>query len=137
MSFWGKVWHGFQKAETVAIGVEHIAVPLIEVAEPQLKPLLDGVDGWLNRTQAGILSLEKTVTEAKAGGLREASLVADFQNGLETAQAALALTGKTIQYDLDIYKKVIADGVAFYNDGAAFKATWKIVDLPADPTPAT
>ena len=126
MSFWGAI----KKIGSVLAGVEHVALPIVEVVEPQLTPWLTKIDGWINRTQAAVISVENTVTQAKAGGLKEASVVADFQNGLESAQAALAIEGKTIQYDLALYKKVIADFVAAYNDAAAFKAGWKIVDLP-------
>lgn len=129
MSFWG----GIKKVFGVIAGVEHVAVQIVDIAEPQLAPWLNKIDGWLNRTQAAVLSVENTVTQAKAGGIKEASVVADFENGLESAQAALAITGKTIQYDLAQYKQVIADFVAAFNDAAAFKATWKIVDLPKPP----
>jgi hypothetical protein len=130
MSFWSGIGNAFKKVGTVVIGVEHVAVPIIEIAEPQLKPLLDKVDGWINRTQAAVLSLEATVTQAKAGGIKEASVVADFENGLSTAQAALAIEGKTIQYDTELYKKVVADFVAAYNDAKLFRDGWKVVDIP-------
>jgi hypothetical protein len=129
MSFWG----GIKKVFGVVLGAEKVAVQIVSIAEPQLAPWLAKMDGWISRTQAAILSVENTVTQAKAGGIKEASVVADFENGLESSQAALAITGKTIQYDLALYKQVIADGVAFYNDAAAFKAGWKIVDLPKPP----
>ena len=131
MGFWGAI----KKIGSVALGIEHVAVPIIEIAEPQLTPILTKIDGWINRTQAAVLSVESTVTQAKAGGLKQDAVIADFENGLQTAQAALAVTGKTIQYDVEGYKKVIADFVAAYNDAAAFKATWKIIDLPQTTAP--
>ncbi len=129
MSFWSVL----KKIGSVATGIEHVAVPIISIAEPQLAPWLAKLDGWINRTQAAVLSVEHTVTDAKSGGLKQASVIADFQNGLESAQAALAIAGKTIQYDVELYKKVVDDFVAAYNDAAAFKAGWKIVDLPQAP----
>ena len=126
MSFLGIL----KKIGTVALGIEHVAVPIVSIAEPQLAPWLAKLDNWVNRTQAAVLSVEHTVTEAKAGGLKQASVIADFENGLESAQAALAVTGKTIQYDVEMYKQVINDFVAAYNHAAQFKASWKIVDLP-------
>lgn len=126
MSFLGVL----KKIGSVAIGIEHVAVPLISVADPVLAPWLARLDGWLTRTQAAVLSVEHTVTEAKAGGLKQASVVADFENGLESAQTALAITGKKIEYDMDKYKAVVDGFVAAYNAAAEFKKTWKIVDLP-------
>jgi|SRR6185369_4441883 len=119
-----------KKIGQVAIGIEHVAAPIISVADPALAPFITKLDGWLSRTQIAIQSAEVTITDAKAGGLKQAAVIQDFENGLQTAQDALAVTGKTIQYDKAQYEKVIADFVAAYNDAAAFKATWKIVDLP-------
>jgi len=119
-----------KKIGTVALGIEHVAAPIISVADPALAPFITKLDGWLSRTQIAIQSAEATIVDAKAGGLKQAAVIQDFENGLQTAQDALAVTGKTIQYDKAQYEKVIADFVAAYNDAAAFKATWKIVDLP-------
>ena len=119
-----------KKIGQVSIGIEHVAAPIISVADPALAPFITKLDGWLSRTQIAIQSAEATIVDAKAGGLKQAAVIQDFKNGLQTAQDALAVTGKTIQYDKAQYEKVIADFVAAYNDAAAFKATWKIVDLP-------
>ena len=124
-----------KKIGTVALGIEHVAAPIISVADPALAPFITKLDGWLSRTQTAIQSAEVTITDAKAGGLKQAAVIQDFQDGIQTAQDALAVTGKTIQYDTVEYQKVIADFVTAYNDAAAFKATWKIVDLPAVASP--
>lgn len=113
-----------------ALVAERIAVPILDTVEPQWAPVINKVDGWLNRTQAAVISAESTITAAKSGGLKQAAVIQDFQNGLDSAQAALAIVGKTIQYDVEQYKKVVNDFAAAYNDAAAFKSTWKIVDLP-------
>lgn len=133
MSFLGKIGGAFKKLGSVMIGVERVAIPILEVAEPGWAPLLAKVDGWINRTNVAVISAEHTITDAKAGGLKQAAVIQDFENGLETAQAALAVAGKTIQYDTEQYKKVVDSFVAAYNSAAAFKATWKIVDLPQTP----
>ncbi len=119
-----------KKIGTVALGIEHIAVPIISAADPALAPVLAKVDGWLSRTQTAVQSAEATYTDAKAGGLKSSAVLMDFENGLQTAQDALAVTGKTILYDQAQYQKVINDFVQAYNDAATFKAGWKIVDLP-------
>lgn len=124
-----------KKIGSVALGIEHVAVPIFAAADPALAPILTKLDGWLNRTQTAIQSAEATYTQAKAGGLKSAAVVQDFENGLQTAQDALAVTGKTIQYDAAEYQKVIDSFVAAYNAAAAFKTTWKIVDLPQTPVP--
>lgn len=116
---------------SVALGIEHVAVPMLSALEPGLAPVLTKLDGWLSRTQAAVQSAEVMFTEAKSGGLKSAAVVEDFKNGLQTAQDALAVAGKTIQYDQALYEKVIADFATAYTDAAAFKAGWKIVDLPA------
>lgn len=119
-----------KKIGSVVAGVEHVAVPILSLADPALAPLLGKIDGWVTRTQAAVLSAEGTITAVKSGGLKQQAVIADFETGIETAQAALAVTGKTIQYDVALYKKVIDDFVSAYNDAAEFKKTWKIVDLP-------
>ena len=123
-----------KKIGSVALGIEHVAVPIVSLADPALAPFLTKLDGWLSRTQTAVQQAEVTFTDAKAGGLKQDAVIKDFENGLATAQDALAVTGKTIQYDVAQYQKVIQDFVTAYNDAAAFKATWKIVDLPAAPT---
>lgn len=119
-----------KKIGTVALGIEHVAIPIISAADPALAPVLARLDDWLSRTQTAIQSAEVTFTDAKAGGLKQDAVIKDFENGLMTAQDALAVMGKTIQYDKAQYEKVIADFVTAYSDAAAFKASWKIVDLP-------
>lgn len=122
-----------KKIGQVAVGIEHVAVPVISVADPALAPYLTKLDGWIAKTQTAIQQAEITITQAKAGGMRQAAVIQDFENSLQTAQDALAVEGKTIQYNVDLYKKVIDDFVLAYNDAATFKATWKIVDLPKVP----
>ena len=124
-----------KKIGSVALGIEHIAVPIISAADPAVAPFLAKLDGWLSRTQTAVQSAELTFTDAKAGGLKQAAVIQDFENGLQTAQDALAVMGKTIQYDKAQYEKVIADFVTAYSDAAAFKASWKVVDLPQTPPP--
>ncbi len=119
-----------KKIGSVALGIEHIAVPIISAADPAIAPFLAKLDGWLSRTQTAVQSAELTFTDAKAGGLKQAAVIQDFENGLQTAQDALAVMGKTIQYDKAQYEKVIADFVTAYSDAAAFKASWKVVDIP-------
>jgi len=120
----------FKKIGSIALGIEHVAVPLLATADPALAPVLNTIDGWVTRTFAAVASAEQTVTAAKSGGLKSAAVQQDFVNGLQTAQAAMAVVGKTIQYDPTVYQQVIDDFAKAYNDAAAFKATWKIVDLP-------
>jgi hypothetical protein len=122
-----------KKIGTVALGIEHVAVPIVALADPALAPFLTKLDGWLSRTQTAVQQAEVTFTDAKAGGLKQDAVIKDFENGLAMAQDALAVTGKTIQYDSAMYQKVIADFVTAYSDAAAFKASWKIVDLPQVP----
>jgi len=123
-----------KKIGSVAFGIEHVAVPIIAGVDPALAPILTKVDNWLSRTQTAVQSAEVTYTQAKSGGLKSNAVLQDFENGLQTAQDALAVAGKTIQYDPAEYQKVINDFVQAYNDAAAFKASWKIVDLPPAPT---
>lgn len=124
-----------KKIGTVALGIEKVAVPVLSVADPALAPFLTRLDGWLSRTQTAVQQAEVTITDAKSGGLKQAAVIQDFENSLQTAQDALAVTGKTIQYDAALYQKVIADFVTAYNDAALFKATWKIAELPPPATP--
>jgi hypothetical protein len=125
-----------KKIGSVALGIEHVAAPIVALADPALAPFITKLDGWLSRTQTAVQQAEVTFTDAKAGGLKQAAVIQDFENGLVMAQDALAVTGKTIQYDAALYQKVIQDFVTAYNDAAAFKATWKIADLVPPPPPA-
>lgn len=126
-----------KKIGSVALGIEHVAVPIISIAEPQFAPVLQKLDGWLNRTANAVVAVEATITDAKSGGLKQDAVIKDFENGLETAQAALAIVGKTIKYDVNQYKQVIDDFTKAYNDAAAFKKTWDVVDLPKDTSSPT
>src|ERR1700729_3197853 len=100
-----------KKIGTVALGIEHVAVPIISSVDPALAPILTKLDGWITRTQTAVQSAEVTYTEAKAGGLKSNAVLQDFENGIQTAQDALAVAGKTIQYDAAQYQKVISDFV--------------------------
>ncbi len=120
-----------KKIGNVALGIEHVAVPIAEGLDPALTPVLTKIDGWLNRTQVAIQSAEATFTAAKSGGMKAAAVEQDFVNGIQTAQDALAVVGKTLQYDSAAYQRVVADFVTAYNEAAAFKTTIKIVDLAA------
>ena len=119
-----------KKIGSVALGIEHVAVPIVEGADPALIPVLSRIDTWINRTQSAIASAESTYTAAKSGGLKSAAVQQDFINGIDTAQQALAVIGKKMQYDPAQYQKVIDAFTAAYNQAAAFKAGWKIIDLP-------
>ncbi len=119
-----------KKIGSVALGVEHVAIPLLEAADPALAPALVIADGWFTRTFKAVASAETLITAAKSGGLKQAAVVQDFELGFQATQDALAVASKTMQYDINQYKAVSDAFTAAYNAAAAFKATWKIVDLP-------
>jgi hypothetical protein len=125
-----------KKIGQVALGIEHVAVPLVEIADPTTIPALSRLDNWVNRISAGVVTVEAQVAQAKAGGLKSASVVADVQNGLADLNSGLALVGKTVQYDPAELQKVVDAFAAAYNQAATFKQGWKIVDLPPAPPPA-
>ena len=88
-----------KKIGSVALGIEHVAVPIISAADPALAPILAKVDNWVSRTQTAVQSAEATYTAAKSGGMKSEAVLQDFQNGLQPAQDAMAIMGKTIEYD--------------------------------------
>lgn len=122
-----------KKVGTVLLGIEKVAVPIISAADPALAPILSKLDNWIGRTVNAVVTIEGSVTQAKAGGLKQAAVLQDFQLGIADAQSALAIVGKTIKYDEALYKKVIDDFALAFNDATVFKGTWQIVDLPAAP----
>lgn len=119
-----------KKIGGVAANIEHVVVPILETVQPQWAPILNRVDDWVTRTSVAVVSAEHTVTDAKAGGLKQEAMIQDFINGMQTAQSALAIVGKAIQYDVEQYKAVVDAFAAAYNAAATFKQSWKIVDLP-------
>lgn len=120
-----------KKAGSMVLGIEHVAVPLLSIADPALAPALSKLDTWVTRLTNGVVTVEAQVQQAKAGGFKQDAVVADVQNALADLNSGLALMGKTIQYDPAELPKLVKMSADFYNEVANFKSNWKIVDLPA------
>lgn len=114
---------------TVALGIEHIASPLVGALVPGAGPAMVVLDSIFAHVQTAIVTVEANNPVTAAGPQKADAVVADFQAGLDVTNQVLALEGKTLTYDGALLQKAIADQVSAYNGFAAVKASFKVVPL--------
>jgi len=117
-----------KKIGQVAIGIEHVAAPVVSSLIPGAAPIIGALDNLFTRVQTTIQTVELT-SPVGGGQLKAAVVVTDFEAGLETTQAVLALTGKHLEYDAALLQDAINNQVAAYNSFAKLKGSFKVVDL--------
>ena len=114
----------------VALAAEHIIALGAEMILPAYAAPIAAVDGLLQNVQAAIITKEIQNPVDGQGQLKAAAVTQDFNSMLSLAQEALAIGGKTISYDPTKLQAVIDAQTAAYNNWAALKGTFKIVDVP-------
>lgn len=119
-----------RKIGSVVAGVEHVAVPLISAVDPALAPLLSTIDGWVNRVQSTVLTVEANNPVDGQGQVKLQAVIADFEAGLSIANAIAAGHGKKIDYNHPKFDESVGHLVAFYNGMGEVKKSFKEVDLP-------
>jgi len=115
-----------------ALKIEPVAAAAVSFINPTLANLMNGISG---KIQTAVTNAELTVTQAKSGGVKSATVVSDFESGLDIAQEVLSAEGKAITYDPVQLQTAINNYVAAFNATAALKASFKIVPLSATATP--
>lgn len=118
-----------KKVGSVAIGIEHVAAPMLEAAVPGLAPVVATMDGVFQHLQNSIVSAEANNPVDAQGALKSAAVVADFQALVDTAQSMAQLKGEQLTYDPAALQKAINDNVTAFNSDAALKASFKLVPI--------
>lgn len=124
-----------KKIGTVALGIEHVAAPILSATIPGAAGIFTIVDGFVSRIQSTIQTVEVNNPITAQGQAKAGAVIADFESGLELANAALALDKKVFVYDKVALQTAIDSQVAAFNAFAVLKASVHVVPLPA-PAPA-
>lgn len=114
-----------KKIGSVALGIEHIAEPVVETLFPVSKPIFDIFDKVSNT----IVTVEANMPGV-SGPDKSQAVISDFEAGLALTQQILALEGKQLTYDKAALQTAINAQVAAYNAFAAVKTSFKVTTLP-------
>lgn len=114
---------------SVALNIEHTAVPIISALDPALAPLLGRIDGWVTRVQGAVLTVEANNPVDGQGQVKLQAVIADFEAGLSIANAIAGGHGKKIAYDQAKFNESVGHLVSFYNGMGEVKSSFKEVDL--------
>ncbi len=119
MSFWKALEHDLAIVGRDALAVAPFVGAVVGVVNPVAGTLITGIAG---RITASITSVEQTITDAKAGALKAATVKADLDNALAIAED---ITGKKFTYDPAALQTFIDSQVAAFNAAGIFKGTVK------------
>lgn len=119
-----------KKIGTTILGVEHVAAPVIGALYPPAAPFLTNLDNLIQSVFGSIISTEQNNPKDGQGKIKSDSVNADINAYIATMNAGLALMGKTTVDDPALRQATIDAAVASLNAGAAWKASFKVVDLP-------
>lgn len=123
MSF-ASIFGGVKKV----LGVEHSLAPMLSLI-PGVGQVIAAVDPWVGRL-IGAMGNAEIGSPVGGGQIKEASVVADFEAGMDATQAILAAAGKKLTWDDAKLKKAIADMNQALSSVADVKASFKIEDSP-------
>jgi hypothetical protein len=115
---------------TVALGVEHLAAPIIAATVPGAGVVVSRLDNIFSRLQSTIQTVELTNPISAAGPAKAAAVATDFKASLALTQEVLALQGKSLTWDDTTLNEAISAQVAAFNAFAKVKASLQMVDLP-------
>lgn len=118
------IFNGVKKV----LGVEHAIAPMLSMI-PGVGQIISAVDPWVGRLITAMGSAE-IGSPVGGGALKEATVLADFEAGMDATQAILAATGKKLIWDEGKLKTAIADLNKALASVAEVKASFKIEDLP-------
>ena len=118
-----------KKIGTVALGIEHVAAPIISIALPQLAGPISIVDGIFQRLQTAVTTVEANNPVDGQGQVKAAAVTADFEAGLELTQSILAAENKKLTYDTAALQEAISAQVTALNAMAKVKASFKTVSI--------
>jgi hypothetical protein len=119
MSFWKTLEHDLVIVGKEALALAPLAGAAVSIVNPVAGALITGIAG---RITASITSVEQTITDAKAGVLKAATVKADFDNALALAEE---ISGDKFTYDPAAFQSVLDAQVSALNAMAAFKQTVK------------
>lgn len=128
------------KAGGVVLGIEKTAAPFLSLI-PGVGPVVTAFDTIGSRVINAIAQVE-AANPVGSGQLKSDAVVADFESGLEIAQAIAAAKGEQVVYDEATLRSGIQDLVSGFNKVASVKQglhTVKISQIasstPAPPVP--
>ncbi len=129
MSFLGIL----KKIGTVALGIEHVAAPILGGLYPPAAPWLAKLDNAAQLLLGSVVATENNNPKDGQGGIKSEAVNADLNAYLDTMNAGLAFANKQIVDDKALRQEAINASVAAFNTMAKWKASFKTVDLPAAP----
>lgn len=118
-----------KKVGSVLLGAEKIAEPIIDDLYPPAAPWLARLDNLTQTVQASVIQTE-VASPAGDPAAKSANVISDIDSYFSVMNAGLALAGKTVTDDPTLRQAAINATVAAFNADAAWKATFKITDLP-------
>lgn len=119
----------FKKIGSIALKVEHVASPIISTMLPGAAPIIMELDTIFQHLQSAVITVESNNPLDAQGAVKSASVVSDFNSGLELTQSILAMKGEMLSYDATALQTAISAQVTALNAMAAVKASFKIVSL--------
>ena len=120
----------FKSILSTILGIEKIAEPALMLI-PGAAPVLTILDPIFTKLQADINTVEVTKTADTPSQSSSDAVIANFENGLQVAQAFAATEGKMVVYDKLALQTAINAQVSALNSMATVKASFKMVPLPA------
>ena len=115
MGFWKDLGKDLEIVGKDVLAVEPLLQPVVSMFSPAAGAMMQTV-------QKSVILAEQTYTDAKAGQLKSAMVVQDFQNALAMASA---FSGKQITYDAAKLQAAIDSQTASFNAFAELKNSIK------------
>lgn len=132
MSFLGIL----KKIGNVALGIEHVAAPVLGGLYPPAAPWLAKLDNVVQLLHGSIIATETNAPADGQGGIKSEAVNADLNAYIDTMNAGLAFANKKIVDDPALRQAAINAVVAGYNATAQWKASFKTVEISAAPPTA-
>jgi hypothetical protein len=116
-----------KKIGTVALGIEHVAAPIVSAVVPGAAPAILVFDKLVTGIQSSIAIAEDNNPADGQGPSKAQTVISDFEAGLAFTQEVLALKGEKLTYDTAALQDAINFQVAAYNAMVKIKASFKVV----------
>ena len=114
-----------KKIGAFALGIEHVAAPIVSAVFPQYAGIFTRLDGMFQRLIGAVVTAEQNNPADKQGPAKAEAVKADFEAGLEATNAILAQWGKKVTYDAGALTDAVTAQVAAFNAMARLKASFK------------
>ncbi len=119
-----------KKIGGVALGIEHVAAPILGTIYPPAAPYLAKLDNVVQTLHASVIATEANNPTDGQGGIKSTAVNADLNAYMDTLNSGLSFANKKIEDDPALRQAAIDATVAGYNATSKWKASWKVVDIP-------